>query len=399
MSKTNRTEFDNLANRLAPHYSHFGVSNRLLFTGHSHQAWPDVARSGLLESFEVSASKVDKKWELAFEKTEKLRAYLRNYYDDADGMYTLGQNTHQLLITWLSALDINRDSKIITTEGEFHSMSRQLKRLNEEGLEIITLPSWPDELFIDRLKKEIDDNTTALMCSRVYFQSGLINRAMDEAAAVARRHGVPFLIDDYHGTNVVPLSIKEANLEDCYLLIGGYKYLQWGEGNCFLRYPKTCTLRPVITGWFASFSTIEDSKDNQKVQYEDDNQLFASATFDSASQFRAATVVDFFRKQGLTPTVLRRQYLQQTAFMREKFMALDIQESVISLHHNENIEHNGGFLALKTSHASTLQRMLMKRNVFTDARGDTLRLGPAPYTTSKQIEDCFDMLDDCIGLL
>ncbi len=28
-------------NALAPHYRHFRVAERLLLTGHSHQAWPD----------------------------------------------------------------------------------------------------------------------------------------------------------------------------------------------------------------------------------------------------------------------------------------------------------------------------------------------------------------------
>ena len=399
MNKASSTKFDTLANRLAPHYAHFDVSNRLLFTGHSHQAWPDVAKKGLMESYEVSAAQVDKKWGIAFEKIEKLRKYLRSYYDDADGMYTLGQNTHQLLVSWLSALGLDRDSKIITTDAEFYSMSRQLKRLQEEGVEVIALPAQPGELFLERLKQEIDDSTTALMCSRVYFQSGLINTAISEAAAVARAHDVPFLIDDYHGTNVVPLSLRDKHLEDCYLMIGGYKYLQWGEGNCFLRYPRDCKLRPVVTGWFASFSTLEDSKEHQKVHYEDEHQLFASATFDSASQFRAAAVVDFFKEQGLTPEVLRSQYLQQIAFMREKFRKLEIDDSVLSLYHNENIEHNGGFLALKSSHALALQKLLMDHDVFTDARGNTLRFGPAPYTTSQQIEKAFDILRECVGLL
>ena len=33
-------------NALAPHYSRFRVGERLLLTGHSHQAWPDVALEG-----------------------------------------------------------------------------------------------------------------------------------------------------------------------------------------------------------------------------------------------------------------------------------------------------------------------------------------------------------------
>ncbi len=80
-------QINELANKLQPHYTHFNVANRLLFTGHSHQAWPDVALDGLKESFSVAAKDVDTKWDAAFEKADTLRNYLRNYYDDPDGLY------------------------------------------------------------------------------------------------------------------------------------------------------------------------------------------------------------------------------------------------------------------------------------------------------------------------
>ena len=39
----------------APHYSRFRVAERLLLTGHSHQAWPDVALEGQVEAFDDAA--------------------------------------------------------------------------------------------------------------------------------------------------------------------------------------------------------------------------------------------------------------------------------------------------------------------------------------------------------
>ena len=48
-------------NPLAPHYSRFRVAERLLLTGHSHQAWPDVAL-GAQAAFEDAALDVDAKW-------------------------------------------------------------------------------------------------------------------------------------------------------------------------------------------------------------------------------------------------------------------------------------------------------------------------------------------------
>ncbi|MGM0545907.1 MAG: aminotransferase class V-fold PLP-dependent enzyme [Bacteroidota bacterium] len=385
-------DIDKLAQKLGPHYSHFDVTNRLLFTGHSHQAWPDVAREGLQEAFDVTATNVDNKWDTAFEKVGKLRNYLRTFYEDPEGLYCLGQNTHQLLVSWLSSFDLQQKSKIITTDSEFHSMARQLKRLKEEGLEIVTVEGHADDIT-EQIKRELDEQVSAVMLSRVYFNSGIINQQISEIAKATRAHNVPFLIDDYHGTNVVPLSISEENLEDCYVLIGGYKYLQWGEGNCFLRYPKDCKLRPAITGWFASFSQLDKAKD-EKVSYTDDHQRFASGTFDSTSQFRAAKVVEFFERMDLTPQVLHKQYQSQVRLLRNEFLAPNFDPEVISLAHQEPIENIGGFLALRSPFARTLRAKLMEDGVFTDARGDILRFGVAPYITSKQIHQAMDKLEE-----
>lgn len=381
---------DKLAKQLQPHYSHFDVANRLLFTGHSHQAWPDVALEGIKESYTVAAHEVDTKWDTAFEKTEILRNYLRNFYDDPNGLYCCGQNTHQLLVAWLSSFDIRQKPKVITTDGEFHSMFRQLQRLTEEGLEVCRIDAESDSI-VDDIAQEIDDKTCALMLSRVYFETGLINQKVPEIADLARNHGIPFLIDDYHGTNVAPISLREQDMEDVFLLIGGYKYLQWGEGNCFLRFPDDCNLRPAITGWFASFSTLDEPRTG-KVQYDDGNQRFATGTYDPASQFRAAKVVEFFREQQLTPEVLREQYRQQIGLLKKLFLKQNFDPKVIKLCHNRPLEENGGFLALQSPIARKIRASLLEKEVYTDARGDILRMGPAPYTTTGQIHRAIEEL-------
>lgn len=234
------------------------------------------------------------------------------------------------------------------------------------------------------------------MLSRVYFRSGLINRRLTEIARTARSRGIPLLIDDYHGTNVVPLSLREAGLQDCFMLTGGYKYLQWGEGNCFLRFPPDTRMRPAITGWFASFNTLEQPRADQPVRYDPGNQRFATGTYDPTSQFRAAKVVDFFRDQKLTPDLLRAQYLAQTDLLRTMFLELGPNPDIIRLRHERPLEENGGFLALQSPYARHLQTQLLDKGVHTDARGDVLRIGSAPYTSSGQIERAMGILEDCL---
>ncbi|MDR9419700.1 aminotransferase class V-fold PLP-dependent enzyme [Gracilimonas sp.] len=390
------SDIDTLAKKLAPHYSHFDVTNRLLFTGHSHQAWPDVAREGQTEYFDVCAREVDNKWDVAFEKTEILRNYLRDFYDDPQGLYCREESTHVLFVSWMSSLDLKNKPKIISTDGEFHSLFRQLHRLEEEGLEFVRVPVQPDNSFAERIINEMDDCTSAVMLSRVYFETCLINNHLTEIAAAAREKGIPVMIDDYHGTNVVPLSIKEEGLDDCFILIGGYKYLQWGEANCFLRFPKYCDYRPAITGWFAAFNSLDKPRTNDPVEYDDGNQRFASGTYDPSSQFRAAKVVEFFQEQGLTPEVLRSQYKAQVGMLRERFLAKNFSPSLIRLTHEEPLEKNGGFLSLTSPHARDIRARLMENGVFTDARGEILRFGPAPYITTSQIEQAMDELEKVV---
>ena len=385
-------DFDELAKALQPHYSHFNVANRLLFTGHSHQAWPDVAFEGIQEYMRIVADRVDTKWEIGFEKTEIMRNYLRDFYDDPDGYYCREQNTHVLLVSWLSCFDLKNKPKIITTKGEFYSMSRQLKRLDEEYLDITEVSHESDQALLDGIKQELDDKTSAVMISRIYFETAEINTKVSEIAAACRKAGVPLMIDDYHGTNVVPLSVRNEGLEDCFILIGGYKYLQWGEANCFLRFPKSFDLRPVITGWFASFETLDEPQSDGPIQFDDGDQRFATATYDPISQFRAAEVVNFFRKQGLTPKVLHQQYKSQVNYLSDLFEESNKKEFRIERSHSRPIEETGGFLSLKSPHARTLRSNLLEKGIFTDARDQILRLGPAPYTTSKQCEEVINEL-------
>ncbi len=70
-----------------------------------------------------------------------------------------------------------------------------------------------------------------------------------------------------------------------------------------------------------------------------------------------------------------------------------------SSRHNRPLEENGGFLALRSPFARIIQSKLMEKNVFTDARGDILRIGPAPYITSGQINQAVNILAKVIKQL
>jgi kynureninase len=383
-------------NSLSLHYGRFQVAHRLLLTGHSHQAWPDVALHGQIEAFTDASNTVDEKWDLAFAKAERLRQSYRDLVDDPDGDIALGANTHELVVRFLSGVDLRRRPRIVTTDGEFHTVRRQLARLAEEGIEVVRVAATPAETLAERIAAEVDDRTAAVLVSYVLFETARIVPGLSAVAAACRRRGVELLVDVYHALGVVPFSLREQGLTDAWLTGGGYKYLQLGEGNCFLRLPAhAARSRPVITGWFAEFDDLA-AKAEGLVGYAPGGDRYANATYDPTSHYRAVAVRDFFTRQKLTPAFLREISLHQNELLATCFDALDVSPSVITRDRAAPREEFGGFLALTTPDAEKLQKKLAERGVLTDCRGDKLRFGPAPYLSDMQLETAIATLGEVL---
>jgi kynureninase len=383
-------------NALAPHYSRFRVSERLLLTGHSHQAWPDRGFEAHTAAWLDAARYVDDKWDQAFAQADRVREGFTRLLGDAGGGLALASNTHELVVRLLSALPLGTRPRLVTTDGEFHTIRRQLDRLAEEGVEVIRIPEAPLESLAARLGRAVDDRTALLLVSAVFFDTGRIARGLDEVAASCRRHGVRLLLDVYHALNVVPVSLEGEGLEDACVVGGGYKYCQLGEGNCFLRIPRDTDLRPVVTGWFSEFTALADRQRPDRVAYGERGDRFAGATYDPTSHYRAAAVFDFFTEQGLTPGLLREVSQHQIGVLASAFDALDLDPGVVSRDLGSPLSEVGGFLALRSPAATSLARRLHARGVLTDARGAVLRLGPAPYLSDRQLQDAMALVGEAV---
>lgn len=371
------------AEELAPHYSAFRVSERVLLTGHSHQAWPDVAKEGVVEAWEDAALLADEKWGRAFEKAERVRDGFRLWLDDPGAEIALDQNTFGLVLRFLSALDLRRRPRLVTTDGEFHTLRRLMARLAEEELlDVVIVDARPAETLAERLAAETNDRTAAVLVSAVLFEDSRIVPGLGELAAACEAHGAQLLVDAYHALGCMPFPLAAQGLESAWVVGGGYKYLQLGEGNCFLRLPpKAEELRPVFTGWYSEFAELAAEKRPGAVEYPKGGMRFAGATYDPTSHYRAARVFDFFEEQGLAPEVLRGNYLRQTTLLAE---ALDT---------TGHREEYGGFVALEIRDAEDISRDLAEAGVMTDTRGRYLRLGPAPYLTEAQLATALEVLD------
>ncbi len=383
-------------NKIAHQYSRFKVDERLLLTGHSHQAWPNAAFDGQMQAWEDAALFVDEKWEQAFSQAQAVKTGFAELIDDRASNFALGANTHDLVIKFLSALSLTERPKLITTDGEFHTIRRQLDRLGEERIQIVKVAAHPATDILERIRPLVDDDTAGVLISKVFFNSGMIANELGELSNLCQKVGAQLLVDAYHAINVVPFSIQSEGLESAFVVGGGYKYCQLGEGNCFLRVPPGCILRPVITGWFAEFEDLAQSGNAKAVPYPLDGARFAGSTYDPTSHYRGAAVFNFLRKNDLNPKLLRTVNQHQIKCLISCFDDLDADPKIIDYDRSIPMEHRGGFLVLHTPFAHTLQQLLRQRDVLTDHRGTALRFGPAPYLCDSQLNTAMQLLGEAI---
>ena len=114
------------------------------------------------------------------------------------------------------------------------------------------------------------------------------------------------------------------------------------------------------------------------------------------SHYRAAAVFRFHEEQGLTPDRLRQISRRQVELLRTGFEALDVAPSLAQVEPMPETRR-GGFLAIRAPDARRLTSLLRERGVHADARGEMLRLGPAPYLRDDQLRDAISALHDALN--
>ncbi len=76
------------------------------------------------------------------------------------------------------------------------------------------------------------------------------------------------------------------------------------------------------------------------------------------------------------------------------FDALHLPETIIRRERSTPLEAIAGFLALDAPAAQVIAEKLLVKGVLCDARGRSLRLGPAPYLSDAQIERAVEVLGE-----
>ena len=377
-------------------FSRFRDQNpdRLHFAAHSHHLWPDCTRAAQLQAWDDAALLVDGKWELVLgEVWRETAAGIARHLNLPDPATLVpAPNTHELLNRLLSACPADRPARILTTDGEFHSPRRQLDRLAEDGLVLVTVvPAEPFATLAGRLAAaaQAGDFDMAFV-SQVLFNSGFALGDLDALVPALAAQNRLVVIDGYHGFLARPTDLSRIAGQAFYLA-GGYKYAMAGEGCCFMHCPPGFAPRPRNTGWFASFSALAAPQGG--VAYPIDGWRFMGATFDPSGIYRLRAVLHWLDQEGLDAAAIHAHAVA----LQERFMAV-MAEQPIGPFAPQNLvvpmsePARGNFLAFEHPDAAAWHRGLHEAGIVTDVRGKRLRLGFGVYQRAGDVDRLVERL-------
>jgi len=361
---------------------------RIHLAAHSHHFWPDAACAGHRRALADAARLADNKWELIFAtlipRVQRGIAGILALPDPAT--IAFAPNTHDFVRRLLSALPLRAPLRIITSDSEFHSFSRQIARLEEDRLVTVERTATePFASFPERFASAARCGGHDLVfVSQVFFNSAATSGALDGVVAAVPAGETLVVVDGYHGFMALPTDLA-ATAGRAFYLAGGYKYAMAGEGVCFMHCPAGLVMRPRDTGWFAAFGALGDS--GTAVGYGADGTRFMGATFDPGGPYRFAAVLDWMDEIGLTVGAIHAH----VRALQDLFLAEIARLGVKPLLDARRVTPIatelpcGHFLTFETDAARDIHDRLARADIVTDVRGERIRFGFGCYHTTDEI--------------
>lgn len=279
-----------------------------------------------------------------------------------------------------SAVDFAGDrTQVVLSRDEFPADTLVWLAAEARGAEVV----WVEGRTLAGFMGAMGERTAVVSASRVSYLDGAV-LDVDTLAEGCRDAGARLVVDDYHGSGVVPFDVH-AN--GCDALVGGpLKYLLGGPGVAFVyvRADRVEDLRPTVTGWFAQSDFF--AFDGSAIDWPPTAQRFALGTPAPASIFAASAGLEIILEVGVERIRVRVLELTDHLIARAGDAGFAIRTPVA---HAER----GGLVAFEVPDSKAVLHALLAEDVIVDERHGALRVAPHFFSSEDDVDALFAALE------
>jgi kynureninase len=291
------------------------------------------------------------------------------------------------LSAFATCLDFEAKPKVVLTDLDFPTNHYVWRAQQRRGAKLDSVSS-PDGIRIEAADviDRIDDQTAVVNINRVLYESSWI---MDLAPIVdkAHEHGALVVVDDFHGSGVVPLDVHELGPD--ILLSGALKWLCGGQGIAFIycRPELASTLDPLVVGWFGTTHPFDF--DRSRLDLRPTARRFETGTYALPQAWTASGGMSLLLDVGIDAVRRRSRVLSAHVIERSDELGLELMSP-------RSEDRRGGLVRVRIpggrDRAQRILNLLFERNVVLDSRGDALRISPHFFNDESDIDRCFEEL-------
>ena len=382
-------------NALAADYSAFRVADRLLLTGHSHQAWPDVARRG---SSRPSRTRRSGSTRSGTGPSPRPRPCANGLPAPARragrGDRARAEHARARDAVPVGARPRGRP-RLVTSDGEFHTLRRQLAPSTRRGSRSSASPPGRRDAgrANGRGARRADERRPRVGGpSRPPTSSPGSTSSRSAAAA-----GAELLVDAYHALGAVPSSLPSSG----WSRPGSSAAATSTSSSA--RATASCACRrqaercdQCSPAGSPSSSCLRPSGQRRHVGYPSGGARFAGSTYDPTSHYRRASSPS--SRSGAHPRAPARLVPPPGRPARGALRRARGARRVMTRDRSARSSASAGSRD-RVPAGSEVARRLAEEGVQIDARGRYFRPGPAPYLSDSQLEGAMDRLERAVSAL
>lgn len=286
-----------------------------------------------------------------------------------------------------SCLDFSERPKVVATGMDFPTNHYVWRAQERRGAKIDVAAS-PDGIRVDSedVVGLIDEQTAIVNVNRILFESSW-RMDLPPILAAARAQGAPVVVDDFHGTGVLPLDVHALGID--FLLSGALKWLCGGQGIAFLYVRRDLieSLDPLVVGWFGTRDPFDF--DRSKLRLRTDARRFETGTYTLPQAWTAAGGMSLLLEIGVDRIRERSVELTTEVIRRADDAGVEVLTP-------RDPARRGGLVRIRIpggrARAEAVLHALFERDVVLDSRADSLRISPHFFNDEGDIDRCFNEL-------